>query len=146
MIDTIVEPKDISSAQFSAPFCMGMALVKGSCGLRDFVEENLDDRMILDIAHKVRVELDEEVQSLYPANRGGRVSIRMSDGTVLTERVLDLKGSPTNPMTREEVEDKFYGLACMVLPSERVLRVVDVVRNLNEVDDIFSLTSLLVCQ
>ncbi|MFC2065843.1 MmgE/PrpD family protein [Chloroflexota bacterium] len=144
VIGAITKPKDITGAQFSASFCMGMALVRGSCSFKDFVDESLSDPAILDVARKVTLELDEEIQAAYPAKRGGGVRLKLKDGTCLEEKVLNLKGTPYNPMTREEVEDKFRGLATIVLSKEKVEEVVKAVRRLDELKDVSVLCSLLV--
>ena len=70
--------------------------------MKDFVDESLSDPKILDVARKVKLKWDEEIQATYPAKKGGGVRLKLKDGTCLEEKVLDLKGTPTNPMTRAE--------------------------------------------
>ncbi|MDO8567358.1 MAG: MmgE/PrpD family protein [Dehalococcoidales bacterium] len=144
LIGTVVEPKDITAAQFSAPFCIGMALVLGSCQFSDFTEANLDNKAILEIAHKVKVVLDEEVQAAYPAKRAGTIRVKTRDGRTLEAKVMDLKGSVTNPMTREEVENKFRSLASIVLPGTQINKVVKLMQGLDKLKNVAELPRLLV--
>ena len=144
-IGGISKPEDVSAAHFSAPFCLGMALVRGHCSFMDFVDESLSDPEILAVARKVRLELDEEVQALYPAKRSARVRVKMKNGSSWEEKVLDVRGTRTNPMSREEVEDKFRSLASIVLPDDQVEEVIKTVRDLEGLSDMHKLCSLLVC-
>jgi 2-methylcitrate dehydratase PrpD len=144
IIGTIKEPKEISAAQFSAAFCLGLALVKGSCEPKDLVETNLTDPEILATARKVTLELDDEVQAAYPVKRGGRVKLVLNNGTTFSKTILDLKGTPFNPMTREEIEDKFRRLGGAVLQPDKVERVVRAVRDLEHIRDVSRLARLLV--
>ena len=46
------------------------------------------------------------------------VEIELADGSQLTERVEAVRGTPRNPMTREEVVDKSRDLIAPVLGRE----------------------------
>ena len=59
------------------------------------------------------------------------------------ERIMDVKGSPANPMTREEVEDKFRRLAGSVISADKVEQVVQSLRDPEYVKDISQLSRLL---
>ncbi len=143
IIGAIKEPKEVTSAQFSAAFCLGLGLVRGSFDPKDLVEANLSDPEILAAARKVTLELDEEVQATYPAKRGGRVKLVLNNGNSYEKRILDLKGSPGNPMTRREIEDKFHGLAGSVLPAQNVEQVVELLRNPESLKNVSQLSRLL---
>jgi 2-methylcitrate dehydratase PrpD len=141
---SIREPKDVTEAQFSAGFCLAVALVRGSFGVQELTEVDFGDALVLSVADKVRLEVDQEVQAVYPRKRAGGVIVRMKDGRVLEEKVMDLKGSPTKPMTPAEVKDKFRSLASPVLPSMTIEDIVDCVDHLEELTDVSELTRLLV--
>jgi hypothetical protein len=53
------------------------------------------------------------------------------------------KGSPANPMSFEEVADKFLGCAEFAeWPGDKAERVVDLVRKLEDLPDVRTLTAL----
>ena len=143
IIGGIKEPKDVTGAQFSATFCLGMALVRGSFEPKDLVEANLTDPEILAAARKVTLELDEEVQAAYPGKRGGSIKILLNDGTSCEKKVIDVKGSPSNPMTREEIENKFSRLAGTVLPADKVEKIIFSLRNVEHLNDVNELSRFL---
>lgn len=144
IIGGIREPKEITGAQFSAAFCLGMALVRGSCEPKDLIEENLNDPEILAAARKVTLELDQEIQATYPEKRGGRVKIVLNNGSIYEKKIIDVKGSPTNPMNREEIEKKFSRLAATVLPAGKIEQVILCLRDLEHLKDVSELSRLLI--
>ena len=105
------DTRGISSAKLSTPFAVALAIVKGSAGYADYNEENLNDYRIQDITRKVKVIEDEELTQQSPAVRGARVTIYMKDGREFEAPCMYPKGEPENPLSREELEEKFRGLA-----------------------------------
>ena len=98
------------------PFSLGITLVKGSNGFKDYIEENLKNPDILAMARKVKVELNEGVDKTYPSKFGGRVTVKLGDDLSYQERVDNPSVSLANPMIKEECEEKFWGLASVGLP------------------------------
>lgn len=105
------EPKTRVDAQFSVPFGVATALHHGRATVREFREEQLRNRTILDLARKVAIHHDEALDRAYPALWPSWCEIDMRDGRRLRGDVRTTKGEPENPMTPEEVREKFDGLA-----------------------------------
>lgn len=101
----------ISSAKLSTPFAVALAIVKGSAGYADYNEDNLNDYWIKNLTGKVKVIEDEELTQRSPAVRGARVTLYLKDGSVFEASCLYPKGEPENPLIKEELENKFRGLA-----------------------------------
>lgn len=139
------EVTDITSAQFSAAFGLALTLIRGSNGFNDYTEETLHDQNILNMAKKIKMELDPEVESDFPAKRAARVTVKLKNGTTYQEKVDYCKGLPQNPMTRKEFEQKFRGLASVVADQDRVEEIIRVAYGLEKQNDISALISLLFC-
>lgn len=101
----------ISSAKLSTPYAVALAIVKGSAGYADYNEANLNDYNIKMLTRKVRVIEDASLTAQSPAVRGARVTIYLKDGNMYEAPCLYPKGEPEHPLTQEELEDKFRGLA-----------------------------------
>lgn len=101
----------ISSAKLSTPYAVALAVVKGSAGYADYNESNLDDYNIKLITRKVKVIEDENLTAQSPTVRGAKVTIYFKDGNVYEAPCLYPKGEPEHPLTKEELELKFRGLA-----------------------------------
>ena len=63
----------------------------------------MQDPAVLRVRAKVNLILDDdELQRALP-RREAIVEITLNDGTKLSEHVTAVRGTPSNPMTREEV-------------------------------------------
>ncbi len=105
------EIPSISSAKMSIPFCVALSLFRGDASMSDFNEENVRNTEILKLTQKVKVIEDETLSALVPTKRSSIVQITLNDGSVFSHRVDFPKGEPENPLSDEELEQKFYSLA-----------------------------------
>jgi 2-methylcitrate dehydratase PrpD len=91
---------------------------------------------------KVNLVRDEELAKLLPV-RVAVVEIELTDGSRLSERVTAVRGTPRNPMTRDEVIDKARDLIAPVVGGEKAERLIKSVYEIEAVTDIRSLRPLL---
>ena len=71
------------------------------------------------------------------------LKIHLKDGRVITGRADFGKGSPSNPMSYDEVADKFLGCAEYAeWPIERAHKIVELVRTLESQPDMKALIGL----
>ena len=82
---------------------------------------------------KVQVNAHPEWPNDEAARRKSPVTITMKDGRKLTKLVEKVRGSPGNPMTRDELLDKYHGCASRVLSGERLERSIAALENLEKV-------------
>ena len=99
-----------NSAKMSIPYGLAVALYTGKAGRDEFTEERVKDSTILHIAEKVSVAADDELSALCPQKRVAIVTVATDSG-IFVERVDYPKGEPENPLSKEELEEKFRGLA-----------------------------------
>jgi len=100
----------VSSAKQSIPYGVAAACLYQDCGMNAFTDERVRDERILALTRRVRVVEDKALTALVPGMRAAIVTVRLNDGRCFTERVNYAKGEPENPITSEELEDKFYSL------------------------------------
>lgn len=101
------EIKSVASAKLSTPYAVAAALIYGRADLMVF--EPLDSS-IIELAQKVHVVEDKEMTAECPAKRIAEVTVELTDGTTLAERVDYAKGEPENPMTEEDLNKKIDAL------------------------------------
>ena len=101
----------ISSAKMSLPFSVALALCTGSAGMEAYNESTVKDETILALTQKVSVTENEELSAWVPQKRASILHITLYDGTKLAYQVDYPKGEPENPLTDEELENKFISLA-----------------------------------
>lgn len=100
----------VSSAKMSIPFSVAVALITGDAGLDAFTDETISDAAILALTKKVEVKEDKALTALVPAKRSSILTIRTKT-KAFTKQVDYPKGEPENPLSREELEEKFRTLA-----------------------------------
>ena len=102
----------------------------------------MQDASVLRERAKVQLVPDAELEKLIPV-RVAVVELTLLDGTQLSERVEHVRGTPENPMTRDEVVAKACELMTPVLGAEKCSRLIERALALATVKDIRELRPLL---
>jgi 2-methylcitrate dehydratase PrpD len=102
----------------------------------------MKDPAVLRERAKVQLIPDQELEKLIPV-RVAIVEVTLNDGTKLTDRVEHVRGTPENPMTREEVIAKARELMTPVLGDAKCSSLIERVLALDNVKDIRELRPLL---
>ena len=148
-IGSIVEPEDILGAQFSLPFSMAMRLhhggrgVNGGNGFWDYPKVNLKDPKLLDTARRVKCAVPSD-NEWSRVDKGAGIEIETTDGRHIKEIVAFSKGLPENPMSEDEVKEKFRSLVDPILPPGQPQELIDTVDSIEVVKNIDDLVKLLI--
>lgn len=102
----------------------------------------MQDPAVLRERAKVQLVPDEELERLIP-KRVAIVEVTLTDGTRLTERVEAVRGTPENPMNRDEVVAKARDLMTSVLGAASSAALIEKILGLEEVKDIRELRPVL---
>ena len=102
----------------------------------------LKDPATLREREKVKLIPDEQLERLMPL-RVAIVEVQLTDGTHLTQRVDNVRGTPKNPMTRDEIVAKAHDLIAPILGTAQCANLIERVLNLDRVKDIRELRPLL---
>ena len=89
-------------------------------------------------AEQVEVKIDPQLSGVQ-----ARVEAEMADGSTITVRCEHPRGSPENPLTLAQVENKFRTYAAARLPAARVEEVVDAVVHLEKLASVRTLMEML---
>jgi 2-methylcitrate dehydratase PrpD len=102
----------------------------------------MKDPAVLRERAKINLIPDAELERLMPL-RVAIVEVTLADGTRLRQRVDNVRGTPENPMTRDEVLAKARDLITPVLGAEKCSALLLKVFDLESVSDIRTLRPLL---
>jgi len=91
---------------------------------------------------KINLLSDEELERLMPL-RVAVLEVTLTDGTHLNGRVDNVRGTPENPMTRDEIIAKARDLITPVLGAPKCTNLIGKVFDLERVTNIRELRSLL---
>ena len=137
-------PYNKESADHSIYFLTAVALVDRTVGLSQYTTEKYNDPLIKELIGRVNVHAAPDVFDMHH-KAGGRSVVTMKDGTVYDTTVLEPVGdNTTNPMTDEQMEDKFFDCACRVMSMEQAQKIRDAVWNIDSFEDIGEFMKMLV--
>jgi 2-methylcitrate dehydratase len=112
-------PESRETADHSLPYCIAAALVDHKIMTQTFSEEKLKDPRIWEVIDKIKGEASEEFDKMFPEKQPSRVVIRMNDGREFSEYIEYPKGDPREPMTEEDLDNKFNSLSENLLTKKR---------------------------
>lgn len=128
-------PMSSLDAKWSIPWTMACAILRGNVTLNDFTPDGIKDASTIELAHKITPEFQPQQSSDSYKVPPGIVQIKTNDGRIFSERTDYWHGSHQDPMSMDELASKFQDCA-RVLPKKKVHRIIDLVSNLEEIDDI----------
>jgi 2-methylcitrate dehydratase len=94
---------------------------------------------------KVEVLADPEIEKVFPALQRVVVNIATTDGRNVTKQLDFPKGDPRNPLSDQEIEEKFAALADGVLTPGAQKKLRDAIWNLEKVESVSTLMALMKC-
>jgi 2-methylcitrate dehydratase PrpD len=97
-------PPNAYAAKFATPYCVAVGFLRGGAGLAEFTEECVRDEAVLDLARRVRYEVDPDDE--YPLNYTGHIRATLADGSIVEEHQPHLRGGSRDPLGREELLGK----------------------------------------
>lgn len=139
----IKEPKDSGQAKFSSAYGIAIALYEKGFGVCHLNPEFTENPKYLELANRVVVEQDADVQAVYPTKRGAKVKIYLKDGRELSTEVYDLKGSPNNPVGFEEIRNKFVSNVKNLMSEQDLENLIGMIMNLDKMDSVAPIMEIL---
>jgi 2-methylcitrate dehydratase PrpD len=136
-------PKTGLEGKFSMQYCMAVALLDGEVALKQFTDDKVMDARAQELLRRVEYASIKDVTGAGMLNTPEAVTIRLRDGRELSHEVLLAKGDPQNPMTNDELADKYRDCAGSVLSTEDVGKSLDMISCLEDLADIAELMDLL---
>lgn len=135
----------VTAAQMNYFFVLAVMLRYGEVSLDALTDEGVVDPETLEVASRIRVIADPEVDKLgRPGRYRTRVIVKLRDGRVVEGSARQRKGSKALPVSDREVYAKFRRLASTVLPESTVDEVQQAALGLDGLASASRLTELLV--
>ena len=131
-----VAPRSEYEGKFSLQYSMASLLVRGHVSVSDFTDEAIADPAVLSVARKVRYET--KPYPTYPQAFPGGAIVRLADGTSFEADFPHQKGGPENPLSPDDVREKFRGNASLALSDAAVEALEEALLSLDELEDVTS--------
>ncbi len=137
-------PESRETADHSLPYCIAAALVDHKITTNTFSKEKLKDPRVWEVIDKIKGEASVEFEKMFPAKQPSKVVIKTKDGKEFSEYLEYPKGDPREPMTNEDIENKFNALSSSLLNEEKQKNIKDVIFNCDELKARDFMTELIV--
>jgi 2-methylcitrate dehydratase PrpD len=118
-------PANSYDAQFSIPYIVATALLKGRFTLAELEDGALKDRAVLNLASRVDYEIDHA--STFPRHYTGEVILETEDGRILQHREAINRGCADRPLSNDDVVAKFFDNADRAIARNNAERIRDAV-------------------
>lgn len=126
-----VDPSTVQAAQYSTPYCVAVAAIRGAASLQPMTEAILNDEAVRALSGKVRLTVDPQLDAMFPAAVPGRVRVT-AGGQVFEREVLAPKGEATNPLTWDELTGKLLNIAKPRLDEDQTTSLLNALRTLRD--------------
>ncbi len=137
------DPHTKETADHSLPYVIAAALVDRQVTPAQFEMAKIMDPTIRAQLKKVEVVADPEIEKVFPALQRVIVTITKTDDQTFTEQLDYPKGDPRNPLTDQEIEEKFAALADGVLSPSAQKKLNDAIWNLEKLSSVSKLMALM---
>lgn len=137
-------PRNELQAKFSMEFCMAILLLERRAGLSEFNDAVVGRPDVQAMIQKVDFHVHPEAEAAGYDKMTTLIEIQTRSGKTITGRADFGKGSPSNPMSFEEVAAKFASCAEFAgWPSEKSSSVIEMVDSLEKLGNCSELARML---
>ena len=136
-------PRETMAAQYSMPFSAALALAGDARDPRSFSGQALDDPTICEVARRVELYGEPEIDAMPAPRRAAHVELRLTDGRTFRAKLADAHGRPGDPCTVEEVQAKFRTLAAASQTPESIDKTLSLVAGLERLPAVDAISQAL---
>jgi 2-methylcitrate dehydratase PrpD len=136
MIDRPGTPTLRAAMLGSGQYVMAVTALRGKIDLASFDDAYLQSEPVRRLMAQVTVSASRELDRYFPKYWAGRVTVKFADGQAHMEEIIAPKGEVENPMTRLDVEEKFFGLAGPVVGDQKARLCIALVQALEAADSL----------
>jgi 2-methylcitrate dehydratase PrpD len=94
------------------------------------------------MSKRIRLEVDNEIEK-NGWDRAARVTVQLKDGRRFSELVIHFRGTPKNPLSLAELEEKARRLTHFLLAPQKLERLGETILNLEKVKKVSQVRALL---
>ena len=122
-------PESRETADHSLPYCMAAAIVDKKITTESFSDEKMNDPRIFEVIDKIKGEPSLEFEKMFPAKQPSKVVVTTNDGRSFEEYMEYPKGDPREPMTIDDLENKFNSLSSERFSAAELTELKDIIFN-----------------
>ena len=145
-LDKKRHPKTLVEAQFSTPYTVAAAIVRGDVFIDELSDQAINDPEILELAQRITPIIDSECQTDLVI--GSTVmEIKTHGGQEFSKKIEFPRGNPKNPVDMDGVIEKLrkcVKYSIHPFSTDQIDKMVDILCNIEQVDNVTKLPQLFV--
>jgi 2-methylcitrate dehydratase PrpD len=137
-------PVGTTAAQMNMSYGLSVMAQRRNVSAGDYSDGAIADPDILAFMPRIRIAVDPEIEGKGPAFRhAARIAVRTTDGKTFSRDVWHRRGSPENPVSRREVEEKFAANVEGLLDADAAQRLQSLAAKLEDLSDAREIVAIL---
>ncbi|MGD9304560.1 MAG: MmgE/PrpD family protein [Desulfobacterales bacterium] len=129
-------PQTGLGAKFSLEACIALALVDGKVSTKSFTDDKVSSNAVQQMMARVRRKIAPGAQTGPEAFGPATITVFLKDGRKLEARVEKARGNPENPMSPQEVQDKYLDCCSGVLTQHSIVKSLSLLADLDKLKSI----------
>jgi 2-methylcitrate dehydratase PrpD len=138
------QPAGTTAAQMNMYYGLSVMAQRRGVAAADYADTAIADPDILSFIPRIKVAVDPEIEERGPAFRhAARICVRTTDGKSLRRDVWHRRGSPENPVSHAEVEEKFAANVDGLLDADAAQRLRSLAAQLDRLADVKAIADIM---
>ncbi|MBF0287366.1 MAG: MmgE/PrpD family protein [SAR324 cluster bacterium] len=137
------DPAHVYGAKFSLPYCTAVAFHLGHAGLEAFNPEIIANSEICNLMKNVTLCHSPELEVAYPEKWSSSLQVTLHSGETLEHYIDSPKGDPENPLSLDELNQKFYNMLQYVGLESKADALIQQIRKLENLPDLRPVLQIL---
>lgn len=123
-----IEPKTTDEAQYNIAYPVAASIVRGGFGIKEVMDESLDDCEILTMMKKLSFETNNEFDKEFPAKRICSVEMELNNGNKFISSECEPRGEAYENIGYNWLCDKFIHITSPFIKHEAQTKIIELVR------------------
>jgi 2-methylcitrate dehydratase PrpD len=136
-------PQTSLEAKFSFPFFLAIAILRRKVGIEEFRDDVVRSPEVQAMMKRCHHVVDEEIDARGFQHMDTRITIRLKGGRVVERLESFATGHPRKPMTREQLEAKFFECAGLALDEDDARTAAKMIWALEDLEHVGKLHEVL---
>lgn len=134
----------VTAAQMNLYFNIASVAFDGVLFTEQYSEARLTDPKLFGFMQKVHAYVDPDIEAMGVAFRhASRVKVTTNQGEVLNQEILNRRGSPENPLSKEDIQFKFRNVVSGILQDSHIDQVIELVDQMEHLPNLEPLIALI---
>jgi 2-methylcitrate dehydratase PrpD len=136
-------PRTALEGKFSLSFSAAVALIYRRAGLEQYKDATLLNQNVIAMMKRVELVRDPSLRSVGNLGCQAEIEVQLNNRRIYRKRATVARGHPKKPLTREEIQGKFYECAGERISRKRAKRFVEKLWSIEKVDPLAPWLELL---